>query len=345
MKRVKRFLKIAGVVVVAVVVTAAGIITFSGPPLPEGAEETIDAVVASDLPELLRGETGYVHNGDVRVWYESRSPAGPSQGAVLLFMGISNDALAWPQGFLDALVDAGYRVIRYDYRGTGLSDWVEDWREEPYALSDLAADGIAILDALGVERAHLLGVSMGGMVAQEFAIHHPQRALTLTTIMSSGHITDPDLPPISRTLTLKLILAALKYGIIRTERNTVRLHVATRVLLRGDAEYAIDVRETAESVLYNLRQRNGYNAAASAQHQAAVTRSGSRYRQLAQLDLPTLVMHGVNDPFVPIEHSEKLAAAIPNAQTRWFKNMGHDIPAALYEPIIAELIRNFERNP
>ena len=95
-------------------------------------------------------------------------------GAVLLVMGISNDALGWPQPFIDGLVDAGFQVIRYDHRDTGLSDWDVDGG---YSLADMAADAVAVLDALGVEQAHVVGVSMGGMIVQTMAIEHPDRIL------------------------------------------------------------------------------------------------------------------------------------------------------------------------
>jgi pimeloyl-ACP methyl ester carboxylesterase len=341
----KRILKISGVVLIIIVI-AAGVMIYSlGPTLPEDTDETIDAVMQSELPELLQGETGYVQSRETKIWYEAISPDGPPKGTILLFIGISADALGWPQSFLDALVAEGYQVIRFDYRGTGMSDWVEDWEQNPYSLTDLAADAAAILDSVGVEQAHLIGVSMGGMVAQQFAIDHPDRTLTLTSMMSSGNINDPELPPISQKMAFDLIKIGIKYGIFPTERNTIKLNLAARTMLRGDADYNIDVRETAEQVLYNLRQRNGYNPGASQQHQEAVIRSGSRYYELQTLEIPTLVIHGMNDPFIPIEHSKKLASIIPDSKTKWFENMGHDLPPYLIDDIVAELIQNFERNP
>ena len=120
-------------------------------------------------------------------------------------MGISNDALGWPPDFIDSLVKEGYQVIRYDYRGTGMSDWVDNWQEAPYSLADLAADAVLILDNLDVAQAHLIGVSMGGMVAQEFALSNPERVLTLNLMMTSGNIVDEELPPISSDVTFELI--------------------------------------------------------------------------------------------------------------------------------------------
>jgi pimeloyl-ACP methyl ester carboxylesterase len=345
MKLLINILKIGGIALVTLLAIVGAAIYLSGPQLPEDVDETIDSVLLSDLPEFLKGDTGYVQSGSTEVWYESIGRNASTKGAVLLFMGIANDALGWPQGFIDLLVDAGYRVIRYDYRGTGMSDWMPDWKKTPYALGDLARDAKLILDKLNIRKAHLVGVSMGGMVAQEFAIQFPQRALTLTSIMSSGNILDEDVEAISNKTTFDLIKIAIKYGIFASEENLIKMVVAARVILRGDADYRIDVKGTAQQVLYNIRKRKGFNPHASAQHQEAVRRSGSRYERLQHLNIPSLVIHGKNDPFVPIAHSRKLASVLPNAKTRWMENMGHDLPPSLYDPLITELIDNFERNP
>ena len=345
MKLLINILKITGIVFIAGVFITGALIYFSGPKLTDDIDKMIDEIIKSDLPELLKGKTGYVQSGDTKIWFESIGQSGMDKGTILLFMGISNDALGWPQGFIDSLVDSGYQVIRFDYRGTGMSDWVEDWRKNPYSLSDLASDAVAILDTLGIKHAHLVGISLGGMVAQEFAINHPERTLTLTSIMSSGNIVDKDLPRISRQTTFNLIKIGLKYSIFPTERKTIKLHVAARIILRGNAIYDIDIKGTAEQVLYNLRKRNGYNPEASQQHHEAVYRSGSRYVRLKELRIPTLIIHGLNDSFIPIEHSKKLASIIPNSRTKWFENMGHDLPPALFSSLIKELITNFESNP
>lgn len=340
-----RILRISGIIFLAIAIIASATIYFSGPKLPDDIDVTIDELLQSDLPELLKGNTGFVRSGETRIWYESIGQNRSTKGAVLLFMGIANDALGWPQDFIDSFVDSGYQVIRYDYRGTGMSDWIQNWERNPYSLTDLATDAITILDSLEIEKVHLVGISLGGMVAQEFAIHYSHRSLTLTLMMSSGNIVDKDLPGISQDITFDLIKIGLKYGVIPTERNTIKLHVAARMILRGDADYDIDVRGTAEQVLYNLRKRKGYNPDASRQHQAAVFRSGSRYDKLKELQIPALVIHGLNDPFIPIEHSKKLASILPNAKTKWFANMGHDVPPVLYDALVKALIQNFERNP
>ena len=226
-----------------------------------------------------------------------------------------------------------------------MSDWMPDWEKSPYSLEDLASDAKLILDKLNIDKVHLVGVSMGGMVAQEFAIHFPERTLTLTDIMSSGDILDDNIKAISTKTTLDLIRIGIKYGIFPTERNIIKLQIVARIILRGKADYKIDAKGIAEQVLYNLRKRNGYNPRVSRQHEEAVRRSGPHYDKLRKLKIPSLIIHGQDDPFIPIEHSLKLASVLPDARTKWFSNMGHDIPPRLYDPIVAELIKTFKRNP
>ena len=202
----KKIILTIGLIIILGIVGLGIYIYLSGPPLPPNSDEIISQVLRSELPEIFSGQTGYAKSGDINIWYESIEPDESPQGAVLLLAGISSDAVAWPPKFLDALVAAGYQVIRTDHRGTGMSDWIENWdSSNPYSLSDMADDGIAVLDALGVEKAHVIGVSMGGMIAQQMSIDHPDRVLSLTSIMSSGNISDPNLPPISIDIAQELV--------------------------------------------------------------------------------------------------------------------------------------------
>ena len=343
---IKKLLLAVGVILILLVAAAALYINTSVPPLPPGTNEIIDQVLASELPELVTGRSGFAQSGESAIWYEMHEPEGPPRGAILLIMGISGDGLGWPPAFLEALVDAGYQVIRYDQRGTGMSDWVADWDgENPYTLHDMAADGVAILDALDIAQAHLVGISMGGMTAQQMAVDHPDRVLTLASIMSSCDIVDPQLPPISTAVVGDLLRASLKYGLLGDERNTIKQFVASRQALMGDTPYDLDTKFIAEQVLYNLRQRRGFNSQASAQHNAAVLAAEPRYEQLRELDIPILVLHGRSDPFIPIEHGQKCAAIIPGAQAVWVDGMGHDIPAAFNDIVVESILANLERAP
>jgi pimeloyl-ACP methyl ester carboxylesterase len=156
--------------------------------------------------------------------------------------------------------------------------------------------------------------------------------------MSSGYIVDTDLPPISIDIAREFIKIGIKYGLIKSERNSIKLHIAGRMILMGDSSYVIDVKTIPEQVLYNLRMRKGYNPQASQQHNAAVIASGSRYDKLQTIDSPTLIIHGKSDPFIPIEHGIKCAGLIPNADTLWMEGMGHDLPNKYIDVIAEEIL-------
>jgi pimeloyl-ACP methyl ester carboxylesterase len=315
----------------------------SGPSLPVNTDAIITQVVTSELPDLVKGKTGYAKSGDVNIWYEIIEPLENPKGTILLMTGIATDAISWPPKLLDAFTSAGYQVVRYDHRDTGMSDWLEDWASEnPYSLGDMANDGIAILDTLGIEKAHVVGVSMGGMVAQQMSIHHPERVASLTSIMSSCDIVDPDLPPISLDTVKEFAKVSAKYGLFANERNTIKLQVASRIILRGHASYNIDVQAIAEQVLYNLHERQGYNPQAAIHQNTAILASGSRNRRLRALDSPTLIIHGQYDPLIPIEHGLKCTDLIPTAETLWVDQMGHDIPDSTIDEIVDKIIGHIE---
>lgn len=248
----------------------------------------------------------------------------------------------WPQAFIDAFTDAGYQVIRFDYRGVGNSDWVLNWKEETYSISDLAKDAAVILDTLKVQEVHIVGMSLGGMVAEEFALRNPERVLTLTTLMSSSNIYDPNLPKASGQVVADFTKIGLKYGLMPSEKNAVKMMLAAQVILRGDAQYNLDVREVTEQVLYNLRERKGFNPEAGKQHDQAARLWGDHDEELKMLDIPALIIHGKNDPFVSSDHSEKLASLLPNAKSKWFFNMGHDLPPDLIGELTKTIMHFYE---
>lgn len=319
-------------------------IFLAGPKLPPDTDAIIDDVLSRELPELITGQTGYAQSGGRDIWYECIPPAGPVRGTVLLLMGIGGDGFFWPPAFLRAFVEAGYRTVRYDHRGTGLSDWVKDWdRRNPYSLRDMAADAVAVLDALGIPSAHVVGLSMGGMIAQEIAIHHPARLDSLTLMMTSGHVGDPELPGPSSRFFIDNVAAGLpllKCRLMGGEKNLIKERVAKMVA--GLGAEGIDVRETAELVLYDLRcRRRGVNTRALMQHWMAINLSGSRYEGLKNVAAPTLVIHGTADHLLPVEHGRKLAATVPNARGMWLSDVGHVFPPpdadAVFGAILAHL--------
>lgn len=319
----------------------------AGPKLPPETDAIIARVRTSELPEIITGETGFAVSDGLRIWYECISPEGAAQGVVLLLMGTGGNALFWPARFIRAFVDSGYQVIRYDHRGTGVSDRVENWsRHQPYTVADMAGDALAVLDALDVQKTHLVGLSMGGMIAQEFAIRQPDRVASLTLIMTSAFIGDPDLPGLTSRYFLSSLVRGiplLKYRLMGGEKNLIKEYIAKLVAAFGAED--LDIQQAAELVLYDLRKRRGINLKAVYQHQAAVTVSGSRCEQLKTLNVPTLVIHGSGDQLIPVEHGQKLVELIPDARGLWIDGAGHIFPLPNMDEIHRHILANFRRSP
>lgn len=313
-----------------------------GPALPPDTDRIIEAVRCSELPELIAGQTGWAESNDLAIWYESIAPPGPPKGVVMLLMGMGGDALFWPRPFLRAFTDTGYQLIRYDHRGAGMSDWVKNWdRRRPYTLADMAGDAAAVLTAVNVPQAHLVGLSMGGMIAQEMAICYPEKVASLTLMMTSGYVGDPDLPgPSSRHFLQAVVqgLPLLRYRLAGGEKNLIKEHIA-KAIAAGDEN--VNVREIAELVLYGLRKRRGLNLKAIWQHQTAVTISGSRYEGLKNIQIPALVVHGVDDPLMPIAYGRKLVDVMPQASGLWLEGVGHTFPVPDMPGLMAHILAHF----
>ncbi|WP_082978921.1 alpha/beta fold hydrolase [Arthrobacter sp. B6] len=306
----------------------AALLAWRGPRLPPGTEETIARIRAAPVTGVVKGKSGYAQSGGVRIWYESIPSAGAEKGVVLLNSSLGVGSLFWPPAFLRALSAAGYRVVRYDHRGTGASSWMTGWsRKHPYSLIDMANDAIAVLDELHIDRSHVLGLSLGGFVAQEIAIAYPGRVQSLTLMSTSADPTDGSMPgPQTWPLILSVIagLPLLRYRLLGGEANLVKELLAGLVAQGGDEP--VDVEEWTRIVLYDLRERNGLNLRALLQHQVAVAVTRSRYPLLGSITAPTLVIHGNADAYLPIEHGHRLAAAIPSACGLWLEGAGHPFP-------------------
>lgn len=345
MDRIKKLLRLLGIVLLTLCVGATMYTCASVPKVSKENKENIKEVMRSPIPEIVKGETGIAISQGWEVWYEDIRPKDSIKGTIVLVMGAANDALSWPLDFISTLTDAGYRVIRYDHRGTGLTTSEKGWdRKNPYTLEDMAEDPIAILDTLGILKAHFVGASMGGMIAQLLAIEHPDRIASLTSIMSSGDIFDTLLPQTDPEFLPKMISAVVKHGILGGKNGKIRLQLVHKKILMGEATGDIAVVPLAEAAFYNLKKREGYNFMAGRHHQKAIEASGSRYDALAQLKIPVLIVHGKQDPVIPIAHGKKMASIVPNADSLWLENMGHDLPDALLDTIADRAIENFERN-
>lgn len=314
-----------------------------GPKLPSDIDAIVERVSRSDLSRVVTGVTGFADSGGVRIWYECIPHSHAQRGVVLLNSSMAADALFWPPGFIRTLTRAGYRVIRYDQRGTGASDWMESWsRKAAYSIVEMAEDAVAVLDAVEAERAHIIGFSLGGFVAQEMAIAYPDRVRSLTLMSTAADPTDSSLPgPRVGWLVRSTFggLPLLRFRLRGGEQNIMKERIARWIAFCGQDN--LDLGDLAEVVLYDLRERRGVNLRALIQHQAAVAATRSRYRHLAALTAPTLVVHGTADPLIPVDHGQKLSELIPGAQHLWLEGIGHQFPYparfAVVDAVVAHL--------
>lgn len=316
----------------------------SGPQLPPETDKLIQEVLSEKLPDFISGQTGKAMNGDVSIYYERMPSTTKTIGSILLVNGHSSSMLYWQPYFYQPFLDAGYEVIRYDNRGIGMSDWVSNWtKETAFSLEDMAKDGIAVLDALGISKAHVIGMSMGGMIAQRMAISHSDRFLSLTSIMSTGFMNDPELVNLPPKFKTDLIKLTLRHQIIPDEVNRMKMQLGVMKVLEGKGNYALDPKKILQLTLYNIRRKDGINKKLRDQHSRAIYLSGSRLEELPHIKIPSLVIHGTDDPLVLIEHGKKYAPLIPHSESLFIEGMGHDIPEVYSEEIHGAIFRTFEK--
>lgn len=272
--------------------------------------------------------------------------------AVLLIMGLGMQMLAWPDVLCHSLAKSGYRVIRFDNRDVGLSQRLSDSARvslplaamrylmhlpvaAPYTLETMAEDTVGVLDALGIERAHLVGASLGGMVAQSAAARHPDRVLSLVSIMSSSG--DRRLPT-AQLKILRLMLSRPKDGSDREAwiRHYVRLFQAI-----GSPGFPTPP-ELLEARVRSFVERSHYPAGTLRQILAIIA-SGDRSAQLGRITAPTLVLHGKADPLVPVAHGVDCARKIPGARLELVAGMGHDLAHGLLPMLQKQLLDHFIR--
>jgi len=271
----------------------------------------------------------------VELTFETRGdPAGPT---LLAIHGLGAQMTDWRPGVVEGFVDQGYRVVTFDNRDVGESTWFDDAGEPdlgaliadpshpvPYLIADMAADAVGLLDALGVARAHVLGVSMGGMIAQQLVIDHPGRAVSLTSIMSTPNPrTGTPTPEASASLLVEP--AEGREAVI--EQSVAGFRV---IASPGFPFDEAGLRHRA-AVHYD----RGHHPAGAARQLAAVLASPDRTGGLRGVTVPTLVVHGAQDPLVTLPGGEATAAAVPGADLWVVEGMGHDLPAEVLPELAA----------
>ena len=275
-----------------------------------------------------------------------------SNPAVLFVSGLGGQLLGWPARYMQGASEAGYHVIRYDNRDVGLSKKFDEAGASdfhtvvkdkaagktpnvPYILADMAADGIGLLDALGIARAHLTGVSMGGMIVQQMAIGHESRLLSLTSIMSNTG--DPSLPgPTPEALAVLTTPPPASDDI----DSLISRLIINRKAIGGDGFVDDDAaRKLAAATI--ARQ---FYPVGTARQRAGIMASPSRTEILKNISIPTLVIHGDKDPLVPLEGGILTAETIPGARMEILPGMWHAQYPLYQERVLALMLKHFDDN-
>jgi pimeloyl-ACP methyl ester carboxylesterase len=282
--------------------------------------------------------------GDVEICFETfGDPADP---ALLLVMGLGTQMLGWHEDFCTALAARGFHVIRYDNRDIGRSTILSsapvptlgqivrrDKRAASYTLAEMAADGVGLLDHLGIERAHIVGVSMGGMIAQTIAARRPERVLSLTSIMSSTGSRWRGQPALK---TYRQFLRP-----VSTDRATYIAQTAALFDIIGSPGFD-RADEDLRSLLGAMYDR-GHDAGSVTRQLAAILASGDRTAELRHITAPTLVIHGTADKLVAASGGRATARAVPGARLLMIEGMGHDLPRGAWPQLIDAIVENTRR--
>ncbi len=278
----------------------------------------------------------------IEIAYETFGP--PDGRPLLLIMGLAAQMILWDDEFCSALAARGHRVIRFDNRDVGLSTKLDaagmpdaaaamqaallgERIAAPYLLRDLAADGVGLLDALGIPAAHVVGASMGGMIAQTMAITYPARVLSLTSIMSTTG--ERSLPPARPEAAAVLLLPAPADRAGNVERA---VHIFRTI---GSPGFPFDEARVRD--LAGRSYDRCFSPAGAARQLVAILASGSRREALAAVTIPTLVIHGRDDPLIPLEAGLDTARAVPGAELLVIDGMGHDLPRAAWPEIVERI--------
>jgi pimeloyl-ACP methyl ester carboxylesterase len=277
--------------------------------------------------------------GEITICYETFGD--PNDPTILLIMGLGTQMLAWHEDFCGQLAGEGFHVVRFDNRDSGRSTHLDakpptigqllrrDRKAAAYTLSDMAGDATGLLDHLGADRAHIVGASMGGMIAQTIAIEHPERVLSLTSLMSNtgGRFTGQP--------------AFVAYPVLLktapNEREAYVEHIEKIYSTVGSPGFERDPEELREVARRSYDR--SYSPASTARQLAAIIASGSRARDLPKITAPTLVIHGTKDKLVRPSGGTMTARAIPGAKLLKIDGMGHDLPRGAWPQIVGAIVQ------
>jgi pimeloyl-ACP methyl ester carboxylesterase len=279
------------------------------------------------------------HGNGIDIEYQtSGDPADPP---LLLVMGLGAQLIGWPEGFVQQLASRGFFLICYDNRDSGLSTKFEgtpdfaglfggDASAVPYRIEDMAEDAIALLDELGVARAHVVGVSMGGMITQALVINHPARFLSACSIMSTTGDRTVGAP------SGEAVTALLRAPAADREEAVAASVQGSRVIGSPGFPFDVDLMTRRAEAAYD----RSYCPEGTARQLAAILGSPDRTEGLHGVTIPFLVIHGEDDPLVNVSGGRATAAAVPGSELVVIPGMGHDLPDALWDLIIDAIVAN-----
>ena len=294
------------------------------------------------MPDIPQSDLQFAETNNVTIAYDTFGKEGDAP--LLLIMGLGSQMVLWDEEFCRQLASKGYRVIRFDNRDIGLSTAFNhmavpdltvitetllrgDVPWLPYTLEDMARDAVALLETLGHQSAHIVGESMGGMIGQIMAVHFSEHLRTLTSIMSSTG--DPGLPPPNPEV-LKIL-----YAPFPTDRpGYIDAFVRAFQALSGPV---LPVENTRARKWAEKSFDRGLNPPGVTRQYAAILAAGDRTAELNTVSVPTLVVHGDQDPLMPLECGRATAAAIPGARLKIIEGMGHALPEAVWPQVIAAI--------
>ncbi len=264
----------------------------------------------------------------------------PKAQPLLLIMGLGAQMITWDDEFCKQLADRGFHVIRFDNRDVGLSTWMEDlgppdmasaFSGEPkaaYELEEMAADAAELLDSLDIPAAHIVGASMGGFIAQLVAINHPERVLSLTSIMSGPGGTDMVAPKPEGA-------AILMVSPPDSREARIEQAMSFRRVLLGTGDPFDEAHERARPTRSVDRS---YYPPGVGRQLLAILAAKSRVERLREVKVPTLVVHGVDDVLVPVENARLVSEAVPGARLIEFDGMGHDLPRRVWPQVMDAIV-------
>lgn len=267
----------------------------------------------------------------------------PKDPALLLIIGAGASMLRWDDALIQRLVAAERYVVRFDNRDTGRTT-TYPLGEPPYTLADMAADAVAVLNAYEIDKAHVLGRSMGGMIAQHVVLDYPERVLSATLIYSTPSNSIAGGPPDELPGQADELVAANAEaaGTDGDEAEQQRRRIKVQQILHGSA-FPFDAEKAG--ALFERERARARDHAVSGNHAVAIRNSAPWRHRLAEIETPTLIVHGTEDPILQIAHGEALAAEIRGADVMWMEGVGHALPQEIWDTLVPRLLAHTAAKP